>query len=439
MKRGLLVAVMGVVVVALSAMLFGGCAAAPTEAKTIKIGVLTPMKLAFGKASWWAATIAAEEINEAGGVDVGGVKYDIELVSADSNEYASVTDATAAMERLLTVNKVDFVLGGYRSEATLAMLELAADYKTIMMSAGQAHAKPNEMVHENYDRYKYWFRPGPVNIVAYTDTMVGGAVEALVEKMGEEFGIEPEEVRAAYLVEEAIWTVTLCEAYDRIFDKLGATVVGTWKPSPSATDVTAEFTAIRALDVQMIMGGAGGTVAAVIPKAIKELEVPVVFGGVSGGTASYSQWVGTAGGCEYEYTWNMVDLNKISGYFERWGDYPVYTCIDYDSVYIIKEAVERAGTLDTDAVVVAMENTRYTGAAGVVTFSPKEDPVAHMVVTGPELATAYIQQWQAGVPEVIWPDGTAVLGDESWVGVRSSQCKDVQLPPWMVEYWKGKF
>ena len=63
--------------------------------------------------------MAAEEINAKGGVQVGKEKMKIELVKSDSNEFLNVTDATNAMERLITSDKVDFIVGGFRTEAVL--------------------------------------------------------------------------------------------------------------------------------------------------------------------------------------------------------------------------------------------------------------------------------------------------------------------------------
>ena len=80
---------------------------------TIKIGVIGPMNFMQGKGHWNGALMAADEINAKGGVQVGKEKMKIELVKADSNEFLNVTDATNAMERLLTKDKVDFIVGGF--------------------------------------------------------------------------------------------------------------------------------------------------------------------------------------------------------------------------------------------------------------------------------------------------------------------------------------
>ena len=107
-------------------------------AGTIKIGVIGPMNFVQGKGHWNGAVMAAEEINAKGGVQVGKEKMKIELVKSDSNEFMNVTDATNAMERLMTQDKVDFVVGGFRTEAVLAMQDIAMDYKKIFIGCGAA-------------------------------------------------------------------------------------------------------------------------------------------------------------------------------------------------------------------------------------------------------------------------------------------------------------
>src|SRR5512139_1530740 len=77
-------------------------------AQGIKVGVIGPMNFMQGKGHWDGATLAAEEINAQGGLQVGQKKMKIELVKADSNEFLSITDATNAMERLMTQDKVNF-------------------------------------------------------------------------------------------------------------------------------------------------------------------------------------------------------------------------------------------------------------------------------------------------------------------------------------------
>src|SRR4030042_5633001 len=117
----------------------------------IKIGVIGPMKFVQGQGHWNGAIMAAEEINAKGGIQVGDKKMKIKLIQADSNEFITVTDATNAMERLMTQDKVDFVVGGFRTEAVLVMRDIAMENKKIFFGCGAAHNELCDRVAKNYN------------------------------------------------------------------------------------------------------------------------------------------------------------------------------------------------------------------------------------------------------------------------------------------------
>jgi branched-chain amino acid transport system substrate-binding protein len=97
--------------------------------EVIKIGVIGPMQFTQGEGHWNGATLAAEEINAKGGVQVGDKKLPIELVKVDSNEFVSLPDATNAVELATSRYKVNFLVGGFRTEAVLVMQDIAMDNK----------------------------------------------------------------------------------------------------------------------------------------------------------------------------------------------------------------------------------------------------------------------------------------------------------------------
>ena len=68
------------------------------QAQTIKIAILGPMAFVQGENHWAGAEMARDEINKAGGINVGGKRMQVELIRADTNEIQSVPDATNAME-----------------------------------------------------------------------------------------------------------------------------------------------------------------------------------------------------------------------------------------------------------------------------------------------------------------------------------------------------
>src|SRR5947199_193439 len=175
----------------------------------VKIAILGPMAFVQGENHWAGAEMARDEINKAGGINVGGRRMQVELIRADTNEIQSVPDATNAIERVITRDKADFLIGGFRSEAVLAMQEVAMDYKKIFLGAGAAHSKLGLNVEQNYERYKYWFRVTPVKDVDLARTLF-----AVLNSIGSQIrtDLKTDAPKVAILAEKAVWTEALVAA-----------------------------------------------------------------------------------------------------------------------------------------------------------------------------------------------------------------------------------
>ena len=68
----------------------------------------------------------------------------------------------------------------------------------------------------------------------------------------------------------------------------------------------------------------------------------------------------------------------------------------YDAVHVYAEAVRRANSLDTDAVIKALEKTDMVGIAGKIQFDE-----VHDVKTGPGLQNLIFVQWQGNADRVV--------------------------------------
>src|SRR5688572_421925 len=145
----------------LCAIAFASAPAAIAQ-NTIKIAVLGPMAFVQGEHHMAGAEMARDEINKAGGISVGGRRMTVELVKVDTNEIQSIPDATNAVERAISRDRADFLVGGFRSEAALAMQEIAMDNKKLFLGAGASLDELGARVERDYNRYKYWFRIAPV-------------------------------------------------------------------------------------------------------------------------------------------------------------------------------------------------------------------------------------------------------------------------------------
>jgi branched-chain amino acid transport system substrate-binding protein len=435
MKRGL-TALLVVCLVAVA--LIPGCQ--PSTEGTIKIGVIGPMTFVQGEHHWYGATMAADEINEAGGIVVGNVTMPIELVKVDSNEMLSVPDAATAMEKAITVDKVDFLVGGFRTEATLATQDVAMDYQKIFLGCGSASKEQCQRVAEDYDRYKYWFRITPINeeLLVMDSFLI---LDTVINTVRDELGIE--EVKIALVMEKAEVGDLIVTACEHLIPSLGEGIelVGTWRPSPTATDVTAELSAVKDSGAHIIMTYFSGPVGVVYAKQWGELEIPAASAGINVEAQKMGFWDATDGYGNYDTTLNtyarIEQTDKTIPFYDKFvaetGEFPTYTAGTYDALYILKDAIERAGTLDPDAVVVELEKTEYYGSAGRTVFTSTEVGNPHDLMWGPEYVTGIGTQWQDGELLCVWPPV-----DGSWNGLVYEGTVAYKLPPWVIDYWKAE-
>jgi branched-chain amino acid transport system substrate-binding protein len=404
-------------------------------ANTIKIGVIGPMQFVQGKHHWNGALMAQDEINSAGGVKIGDKKFKIEVVKADSNEILSPTDASNAMELLITREKVNFVVGGFRTESVLAMQDVAMDYRTIFLGCGAATKVLCDRVGQDYDRYKYWFRITPFNNIFLAKTnfihlaTVGGIMRKAV-------GIQ--KPRVAIVGEKQAWVEAMVKASEATIPKLGLEIAGIWRPSQTATDVTAELSAIQRADAHIIFTIFSATVGVTFAKQIGDLKIPVAQVGINveaqkegfmeatGGKGNYVMTLNTYGpGAEY----NELTKPFMDGYIKRFGEVPTYNAGTRDAIHMLVKCAQRAESLDSDKVVAELEKWDEKIPTGRLKFNKDHDPI-----WGPGYLTGLGVQWQNGEMVGVWPyhwKPTPESPEITYKGI-----VPYKLPPWFIEKYK---
>ena len=410
--------------------------------RKIRIGVLGPMKFRPGVGMWSCAGLAAQEINAAGGILVGKVRMPIELVKIDTNELQNVTDAVMAAEKAITVDKVDFLTGAMRTEAVLGMQDVAMDYKKIYLSTVANHPELCERVAKNYDRYKYFFRVFLPNTI-HAAFAINALTETVADTFRKELGIKTPKV--ALIAERTAWADLVIKLSEERLPKMGMEIVGIWRPSAFASDVTAELSAIKAAGAQIMQVTFTGPVGIVTSKTIGETKMPVAAVGWNVDAQDLEFWKTSGGKGEYEATWISMSRVKITDktipFYDRYTSMPVPPAVPsatYEALCILKDAIEKAGTLDPATLVGQLEKTDYVGVLGRDVFTNRTSPYPHDITYGPGYVTGTGIQWVGGKPVPFWPHGGTVLGDKAWVGVKYEGTKNYVLPPWVKEYWKGK-
>jgi len=378
-------------------------AAFGVQAQTIKIAILGPMAFVQGENHWAGAEMARDEINRAGGINVGGRRMQIELIRGDTNEIQSVPDATNAMERVITRDKADFLIGGFRSEAVLAMQEVAMDYKKIFLGAGAAHSKLGLNVEQNYDRYKYWFRITPVKDVDLVRTLF-----AVLGSIGQQIRTElrTEAPKVAILAEKAVWTEALVAAAQKNLPAMKMEVVGTWQPSAIATDVTAELSAIDRAGAHIVFTMLSGPVGISVGRQMGERNMKAIAWGINVEGQKDEFWQAAAGKAQYVSTldtFSEVEITPktvpfVRAFKERFKKSPTYNAGTYDAIMILKTAVEQAGTTDADKIVAVIEKMEHVGAGSMATWDKRHDLVWAVGKTA-----GIAVQWQDGKKVPFWP------------------------------------
>jgi branched-chain amino acid transport system substrate-binding protein len=411
-------------------------------ADTIKIGVIGPMNFVQGKGHWNGATMARDDINAKGGIQVGEKKMKIELVKADSNEFLSIPDATNAMELLLTRHKVDFIVGGFRTEAVLPMQDMAMDYKKIFIGCGAATDEICTRVAEDYDTYKYWFRGTPFNstYLGKTSFVHLGTVAAILKKY-----LDIPKIKVAVVAEKAMWTEGVVKASQAVLPKMGMEVVGVWRPSQVATDVTAELSAIQRSGAHMIFNWFSASVGITFPRQAGELKIPAAQVGINVEAQKDGFWEATQGMGNYVFTLNTycrgVEQNELTApfvnrYVERFGETPTYTAGTYEAIiYGLAPTIKEAGTLNSDKIVAILENREYAVPTGRIGYmKDTQGRHLHDVKWGPGYLTGLGVQWQDGEMKGVWPNRWKASADAPEVTYKG--IVPYKIAPWIIKKYK---
>lgn len=363
----------------------------------IKIGVISEAQSVAGSSIAPAAKLAAEEINAKGGVN--GRK--IEIVAYD--DHSSAAEAVRAFQRAVSEDKVNAVIASYISEVVLALEPWAGRLKTLMITPGAASDVITQNIAKNYDGLKYTFH-GYLTSTSIADLVCDAAKDLLVDKYKMK--------SAVVMSEDAAWTTPLDAEYLKCLPKIGLKVLDHIRMSPDTTDFTPVFNKIEGEKPDVIITGIShiGTQPTV---QWKSQQVPIPMFGISSQATNSTFWKDTNGavnGVLYQavsgpgVAVTPKTLPFVAAYQKKYGNLPAYDgYTSYDDVFMIADAIKRAGSTDSGKMVAAMEKTNYEGTIGRIEFKPKGDPNPHALKTGKGFITGLMLQWQDGKQINLWP------------------------------------
>jgi len=394
-------------------------------AKPIVLGCPLSTAFVYGWDAERGIKLAVEEINAAGGVSVGGEKrpFKVEVIDTrDLEPGVPVSEALLAVEKLILEKKADFLLGGpVRSEAALAAMPLLSKYKKIsIVSTGVLSPKYSVMIQKHYDKYKYCFR-----IHGGAKWLVGEILTCF-KNLKQRYGLN----KIFVMVQDVAHARTAGKIISKVaakkgFDVLGMEIFPTGTSDFSMGLLKAKKEKAEILNIWMDMPE-----SSILLKQWYQMKIPALpFGSTLAAAEQPGFWKATEGKGEYTLC-NVVNAGNApseatpwtmkfyNAYKKRWGIAPegLGTSSSYMAVYVLKDAIERANTLNSDKVVSALEKTDIMGVYGRLRFNPKN----HQVIPALDPkkgAVGSILQWQAGKRVVVFPKSIAT--------------GQIELPPWM--------
>jgi branched-chain amino acid transport system substrate-binding protein len=348
------------------------------DTNTIRIGGIFPLSgsaALYGVELRNSIELAIDEINAAGGIN--GKK--VVLIAEDDTGNPEIS--VNVYRKLTARDKVNVIIGALTSGCTLAITSLAQAQKVVLV----APAATAEAVTDAGD---FVFR------ACYTDPFqgtVGGIFAA------NELGAR----RAAVLYDNGNdYSVGLKDNFVMAFQNQGGTIVANESYITGDVDFNAQLTKIKAANPEVIYLPDYYSTVALIAKQLRAqgINTPIVGAdGWAGLTENAGDEV-LGGFYSNHYAADSTDsrvVNFVKAYQAKYGSIPVsFAALGYDSMYLIRDAMLKAGSTDSTAIKDALAQTKGRYLTGNLSFDAKRNPqksvvMMEIVKKDGKLATAY--------------------------------------------------
>lgn len=340
----------------LGASISSGTAAYAQEQEPIRIGAnleLSGYGSAYGVPILDNLTLAAEEINEAGGLLDGRM---IEIVEYDNT--SNKTEATSIATRLAGEN-VSAVLGPATSDLIFASRPTAIE--SLLPTLYPVGTSDELTLDENGDVLSNIFR------LAFTYSFQGqAAARFAIDELGAQ--------NAAVIIDQSNdYSVGLADPFMAEFEALGGTIVDQQSYTGGDQDFMGILTALSASDFDVIYLPGFFTEGGIIVRQARELGImqPILSGhGLASDTLI--DIAGPHNATDLYITSMFHTGSEVPGaqeyiakFQERYGEAPdTFDALSYDAAHLLFEAIEAAGTDDPAAIRDAMEEIKFDGVTG---------------------------------------------------------------------------
>ncbi len=376
-------------------------------AEPVKIGYLIPLSgsaaASIGKDMSRATHLAVRHINEAGGIrSLGGAP--LQLIEVDSRGDAKV--AITEVERLITREKTPVLLGAFQSGVTFPATAVAEKNRTPWVVDLAAKADITER------GFRYVFRPVQVPASGNAESMVD-----FVSYAGKASGKPAKTVAMVY--ENTDWGQDMANTLRAKFKAAGLEVVLDEGYPPNSPDLRPLVLKIKGRQPDVVTVTSYAADAVQLHKLLAQMRVQAMaYVGSAAGQID-SQFLPLVGKTAAA---NVFTTNGWAGYessittpFARrfWDEFVAANKVEpnelsvsaYGAVWVIKDALERAGKAEPEAIRDALAQTRIEGTD--LTRLLGYDIVIDAKGQNPKKRFAMQQITPDGQYRTVWPESLA--------------------------------
>ena len=411
------------------------------ERRSIKIGLVAPYSIAVGQDMDRAAKMAVAEINAAGGIYVSEwrTKVLVELVIADTKDDAPSSDALAAVTKAVINDKVDLLVGGFGSSGTLANQVVAVENRVpYIITGASTHLVTRRGPQGNYgglpegsttritdaEGMSYMFHYCTTTY-HYSKTVVHFFAEVMKPVVApnrnfrlailyrdDAFGGGVVGASKSFITSDNLPIDVVAEVKYPITSTTWQAYLTTIKASKPDAVYVVDFTAQTAEIIREGQKDVGLNTEYIAVECCEEPEFYSLLGEWGKYQLLESKFASYAGPPFYLPT---IDT-YVAAYKARYNTIPGMMGADtYDAIYIAKDAIERAGSVNKAKVRTAIESTNLNQMlimtqTGKIQFSTAAD-------TYHEIApVTFVEQlfWNTNVnecrPKVIYPQTAPIVG-----------------------------
>ncbi|HTX74483.1 MAG TPA: ABC transporter substrate-binding protein [Rectinemataceae bacterium] len=361
-----------------------------------KIGAHWPLADQGSVEASKAAQLAVDEINKAGGV----LGHQLQLIVVDDE--GNGAKGVAAVEKLMTVDKVDLLFGGYSSGVEAALVPTLKKYGVVTVATGAASSAAVENALGPSPGSDFYFHLHPWD---YNQGM--SYAQGWRDIQAKYANVKIKKVFLAYeegAFGQGSWA-GLKTQYGDQYQYDGASFKSALM---GGSDYSGVLQAAKDFNPDLFIWAGYAPDAQPLMEQAKAMKFnPPIF---LGAPPAWPADIGSSPLTENVMSYGMWaaglnDKNPLSkkfydAYVKAYGVAPTgyFAALSYSGIYILANAIKTAGGLDKDRLIAALEKTKYPSALGeTITFSPSN------VIKHQGIRNQKILQWQNGRQQIIWP------------------------------------